>query len=870
MRPSLRRLTPLLAVAALVVSANSSIPQADGAVPDTAGGSVPTPRQFFGFEMGAEGELARYPDMLRYFKLIENRTNRLSYQRLGTTTENHDYVLLTISSPKNLRNIDRLVSINRRLANPRGLSDAEARRLSAEGKPFYMLFATIHSNEVGAGQVVPDIVHRLATENSADIKEILDKSVILVVPSQNPDGQYHIVDHWYKTKGTPYNRLYPDLYQKYTGHDDNRDWFMLTQQETKLAVDLQNKYKPVITHDMHQMGQTGARMFVPPYLDPFDVNLHPLLVQGMNTGGTAMAQALNAEGKEGVVQGDIYDLWTPARMYMAFHGQPRILTELASADLANTFHNPRGPNVPLGPQQPKHLFPNPYSKSTWSLKQIVDYGDTAAFGLMQHVARNNREWLYNFYQIQRDWVNRTEGPYAFVLPADQRDPFATYELLKIMQMAEVEIDRARAPFVAGGKQYPAGSYVIRTAQPFGSFAKTMLEKQDYPDLRQFPGGPPIPPYDVAGHTLPMLMGVGVEPVAAQFDASLERVGNVRPARPPMPGQARAAYLVGPESYGAFVAVAALQRAGVPVARAAAQFTSAGRNFAPGTLVVAPTQRARDVLSSVSQQTGIGVYAADTMPPVAGFKLKPGTRIGLHRGANNMPGGWMRWQFEQYGVNHQIVTAQDFQGSLNDKYDVIVLPPGMTKNRIIQGLDPAKNPPEFAWGFGVGEAGWRKLRSFVEAGGTLLALGDAVPGTAELLTLPIERVLPTDDAEFFGPGSLLNQNYDTASPVAWGLPAERPVFFNEDQAYRVTGNSAQSKVVSSYPDAGVLASGWLLGEQYIKGQSNVITHKVGNGFVVTYGTQIGFRTWTRGTNHLLFNAMYHGPATPVPNLADALR
>ena len=291
---------------------------------------------FFGFKIGTDGELARYPKILDYFQLIAKQTDRVKYEELGKTTMGNSYPLLRISSPQNLAKFDRLVEINRRLADPRGLSDADARRLAAEGKPFYLVYATIHSTEVSNGQAIIHIVHRLATENSVQIREILDNSVVLMVPSQNPDGQHLVIDHWYKTKGTPFNRVYPDLYHKYVGHDDNRDWFMFTQKETRMNIDLvQNKYKPIVSHDMHQQGANGSRIFVPPFTDPFDPNIHPLLALGQATVGQAMASALLAEGKEGVAWAENYDMWTPARQYMVYHGQPRILTEIANGNLAD-------------------------------------------------------------------------------------------------------------------------------------------------------------------------------------------------------------------------------------------------------------------------------------------------------------------------------------------------------------------------------------------------------------------------------------------------------------------------------------------------------------------------------------------------------
>ncbi|PYR61573.1 MAG: hypothetical protein DMF85_01830 [Acidobacteria bacterium] len=452
--------------------------------------------------------------------------------------------------------------------------------------------------------------------------------------------------------------------------------------------------------------------------------------------------------------------------------------------------------------------------------------------------------------------------------------------------------------------------MIKTAQPYGAFAKTMLEPQKYPDLRLYPGGPPKPPYDVTGHTLWMLMGVQVDEIEKPFEADLADVTKQDSMLVGM-APARWAYLVGPESNAGFLLVAKLQAAHVPVYRAAAAFESAGRSFAPGTWIVPTSVDATRIVKDVLG-TGLHVDGADRPIVVDAYRLKPDTRIGLWRGANNMPGGWLKWTFEQYGFNHRQVSAADFGGDLSSLYDTIVLPDGMTRDAVVRGLDPQRNDKEWAWAYGVGEGGWKKLGDWVRGGGTLVAIGSGVETARDLFDLPIEKALPetsrrggrgrgagaatgaapqpdanrvlrqafSSPAEldaalrervidpttlFYCPGSLLQNEFNPAHPVAFGMPPAWPVFFESDQAYRLKpGFTIQSEVVARYPKEGkILRSGWLLGEDLLRDQANVVAFRVGKGYVVTMGSQIDFRAQARATYKLLFNAMFHGPSTLVP-------
>jgi len=475
---------------------------------------IPTPRSVLGFEPGDDRKLAEWPVLVRYYQALARASDRVDYRELGKTTLGAPFVALVISSPQNLRQLDRFRRLNAGLADPRGFrTSAAAQEALRDGKTIVLITSSIHSTEVGGHLTPVALAYRLATDTSATTRAILDNVILWLVPSLNPDG-VTIVTKWYnKTLGTPAEGSSPpELYHHYAGHDNNRDWYAFTQVETQLTVDsLQNVWHPQIVHDIHQMSSDGARLFLPPYLDPVEPNVDPLLIDGVNALGTAIAWELAGQGKTGVSINSTYDAWTPARAYQHYHGGVRILSETASGQLASPVDVPfdrlqarsRGYN----PRERSWNFTHPWPGGRWTLRDIVSYQTAGAYSLLVNAARDRDRWLASFLSVEsravrgwRDW------PYAYVIPAHQ-DSIALATLLGILERGQVEVRTAQQAFTLQGQRHAAGTYVVVLRQPYAAFAKTLLEPQRYPDRRLYPNGPPERPYDVTAHTLPLLMGV---------------------------------------------------------------------------------------------------------------------------------------------------------------------------------------------------------------------------------------------------------------------------------------------------------------------------------------------------------------------------
>ena len=506
---------------------------------------IPTPTEIFGFVPGEDRKLASWDQIVDYFQKLDAASDRVVFETLGNTTMGKPFVMATISSPANLARLEEFKKIQDQLADPRKLGplatrDRKAAQLIRQGKNIVLITCGIHSTEVGSYLSSTLIAYQLASSTDANVQKILDNTIVLLVPSLNPDG-VDIVKNWYdKTLGTPFEGTDPpELYHKYTGHDNNRDWYAFTQVETQLTVDkIHNVWHPQIVHDIHQQGAFGSRLFLPPYMAPVEPNVPKAIVQGYTELGNWMAAEMRAKGFEGITTNSTYDAWTPARAYSHYHAGVRMLSETASARIASPmtlkFEELRS-REGYDPQKESPKFGPLWRGGEWKLSDITKYMTTAAFLLLDHAATNREQWLRRFYAIGKDAVRprRVGEIFGFLI-----EPSPTSEaLLNILKRGGVEVSSAKegTVFKVGKRTLPSDTQLVRMDQPYGAFAKALLEVQHYPNLRDADGHP-IAPYDVTANTLPLLMGVPVQAVKAPFRAvrSTEPASDVLTDAPKTP------------------------------------------------------------------------------------------------------------------------------------------------------------------------------------------------------------------------------------------------------------------------------------------------------------------------------------------------
>ena len=814
---------------------------------------VPSPQAQFGFTLGTDKKLADWSQLTAYYQALARTSPRVRYRELGRTTEGRPFVMVTISSPDNLAQLARYQRINAELADPRRTAPVAADRLIAEGKSILVITCNIHSTEIASSQTAAQFAYEMATGTTPEIQEILSNDIILMVPSLNPDGQQLVVDWYKKYLGTPYEGMSPVvLYQKYVGHDDNRDWYMFTQQETRLTVEqVLNPWHPQILYDVHQMGANGPRLFLPPWVDPIDPNVDPILEASMNAVGTDTARDLTAEGKQGVLVDGVYDGFSPARQYIVYHGGLRLLSESASVRIASPESIPfdrLGRGIGYDAKVRKWNFPDPWPGGAWHLGDIVRYQLSAFFSIADNMAKNRAAFLRNFYTVGQHAVTRSAHaawPYAYVVPEAQADPLATATLVNTLREGGVEVGRATSGFSAGGHDYGAGSYIIRLDQPYGSFAKTLLERQQYPDLRQYPGGPPQRPYDVTAQTLPLLLGVAADAVAQPFAATAPLVpAPVHAAAGAVHADAAATGTsIEGQSNGALLAAFGLLSQGVLLER--------GND---GTFFIPAQAAAGSKLAEAAAKFDLNIHAAATPADAAALKLP---RIGLYQSwVPQIDEGWTRWIFDQDDIPYTRVQDADLrQGNLNARFDAILVPDQNARS-LVNGNAAGRVPPEYAGG--PGESGMANLKAFVEGGGTLVALNQASLAFLDWTGGQVQDTLQgVPNTAFYSPGSILAAQADPANPLAFGSTKDVAIFSEQSPAFELSG-AARSAI--TYGAGNALLSGWLLGGDKLPGRSALASVPLGKGRLVLFGFKPQYRAQSEATYRFLFNALLEAAAS----------
>jgi hypothetical protein len=833
-----------------------------------------SPEQTFGFKMGADHKLVKWPQIVAYFHALAGSSNKVKIIEAGKSSNGNPMIVAVISSPENLARLDHYREVSQRLANPRGLNADEAERLIADEKLLVAISCSIHASEIAATQLSMELAYDLATNDTTQIRRILDQDVILLWPSHNPDGNITVVDWYNRNVGTKYeNAPLPWLYHKYVGHDNNRDWFMLNLDETKVVTKFYFKeWFPPVLYDIHQMGRNGARLFVPPFRDPLNPNIHPLIWRGINLLGTHMAEAEEEAGHSGVAQNILYTSWWEGNSLQQpwFHNMVSVLTEAASPNVASPVTQKLSELTGNTPGLPEYTlrenFSHPWPGGTWRLRDVVEYEYTAAMAVLDTAARYREEFLRNFYNMGREEIRmgELEPPYAYVVPLTQRDPNTAVKMINLLIDQGAEVQRANVDLTADGVTYPKGSYVLLMAQPFRPFVKDIMEPQHYPDIRAFPGGPPIPPYDVAGWTLPLQMGVASVAVKKRFDASLSPVTRAEPPSPEIAqgGAKTGAFLLGHERNDSLIAVNQLMKSGYDVYWSQAAFTNGAKQFAPGTIII-PAHGARQAqVKSIAQSLSLPLAAADRSLNVAAYKLKP-LRLALYNPwGGNMDEGWTRLMLERFEFPYEEIRPADVgSGNFARRFDVVVFADQQPAS-ILEGIPADRIQSEYSGG--IGQEGLDHLRDFVRNGGTLIALGNASGLFLKSWGLPlVDAVAGLKTTDFFCPGSILDVRVDNSHPAGFGMPEKASGFFARSSAFEIRPSTfapgGQARTIVTYAGDHVLQSGWILGESHLYDRAAAVDVSMEKGHLILFGFRVQNRAQPHGTFKLFFNSLYYGPA-----------
>jgi hypothetical protein len=876
--------------------------------------AITTPKEAFGFNIGDDYHVASYSQLESYWKKLAAESDRMKLVDIGKTAEGRTHYMAIISSPANLKNLAKYKEISQKLAHAEGVTEEQARAMAHEGKAVIWIDGGLHANESVGAQQLMETVYQFVSRTDPETMRFLNDAIILCVQA-NPDGQ-ELVANWYMREPDPLKRSLdrlPKLYNKYIGHDDNRDFYMSNMPETaNMNRQMWLEWFPQIVYDHHQTGPEGAVIFMPPFRDPFNFVLDPLIPLGIEMVGSAMHSRLVQEGKGGSAMrsGSNYSTWWNGglRTIAYFHNSIGLLTEIIG--------NPTPVDIALVPdkQLPSGDWPLPIAPGKWHYRQSIDYDVTNNRAVLDLASKYRETFLFNSWRMgmnsiekgNRDtWTitpKRIEAleaagklapqaggrggalpaglyetvlhdpshrdPRGYVIPSDQADfPTAT-KFVNALLKNGVTVLKATAPFEVAGKKYAAGAYVVKSAQAFRPHVLDMFEPQDHPNDFKYPGAPPTRPYDITGWTLALQMGVQFDRILDKFDGPFAKIPG--PIEPPagafqnVPNPA--GYLISHRENDSFILINRLLKAKCDVYWSGAN-----------EIWVTASPAARTILETGAKQLGIAVQAAAKMPADKAMKLSP-VRVGLYDQYGGIaPSGWTRWLLEQFEFPVEVVYPATLDaGNLRSRFDVLLFTDGAFSTSVRGGgrggppsVDPATVPAEYRERLGriTAEKTIPEIKKFVEAGGEAITIGGST-SMASLMGVPVQSALTEDghalsSEKFYIPGSLLKAKIDQSNPLAFGMGDQADVFFDNSPVFKL-GASAAVTPVARYAGKDVLDSGWAWGQQYLDGGVAIADAKVGEGKVILLGPEVVFRAQPHGTFKFLFNAIYYGSAKSAVN------
>lgn len=824
-----------------------------------------SPEKFFGFRIGEDKKLIGWDEIVSYLNYVDKNSNRITVEELGKTTLGKPFVVVVASSEANMKNIQKLKSIQRKLAKPYELGDKEARSLIKDGKVFVLITMNIHSTEIASSQESVELVYEFATRNDEEMRSILDNCVILLIPSLNPDGQQMVVDWYKKYVGTKYEASpMPWLYHYYAGHDNNRDWHFFSLVETRLTAKvLYHEWFPQVVYDQHQMGSDGPRFFVPPYSDPVNPNVLPEIMALTNLFGKYVVFDMIQKGFKGVVTGGRFNAYFQGTMSKTplWHNRVGILSEAASVRIATPIYLPYGSIGGLGDEIPDNSLSNnnlyPFEEGWWRLRDIIDYEKAATYAILNFSALNREKILWTFYTANKKSIEKglTEPPFAYSIDLNaQHDPNSAIELIKRLQFAGVEVYKAKKDFKVGSTFFSENTFVIPLSQPCRPFIKDVMEVQNYPDIRLYPDGPPKQPYDVTAWTLPLQMGVDVFELSEKVEIPIEKVETVDFGESKFVGKGNY-FVIKRRFINSYRLVNLLLKDGIKI------YYSKDKKF-KGEFLVKNDQKTLDKVRAYSKNLGLVIELTDEVSNenLVEIKLK---RVGIYQPwVTSMDEGWTRLVLDSFYFAYKVLHNQDIKDKKTfEDLDVLILP-SMGTNAIVDGfrfraqerIDLPQIPEEYRGG--IGKEGVENIKEFIKKGGTLIALGEASNFVIEQIDVPTRNVLRnTSSKEFFAPGTIVKLKInDPANPLAYGLNDYVPAYIINPIAFSTSVYADKISVIASFDENNILLSGYLLGSDKIKGKPALCEVPYENGKIIMFAFRPQHRSQTWATFRFIFNAL----------------